>query len=30
VKVTEAEVVYVHVDQSNRPLPLPDEDVAPG
>ena len=23
VKVTEAEVVYVHVDEGNRPLPLP-------
>jgi acyl-CoA thioesterase YciA len=25
VKVTEAEVVYVHVDEGNRPLPLPPE-----
>jgi acyl-CoA thioesterase YciA len=24
VKVTEAEVVYVHVDEGNRPLPLPE------
>lgn len=25
VKVTEAEVVYVHVDETGRPVPLPDE-----
>jgi acyl-CoA thioesterase YciA len=26
VKVTEAEVVYVHVDEGNRPLSLPDDE----
>jgi len=29
VKVTEAEVIYVHVGEDNRPLPLPDPPTVP-
>ncbi|HVR06858.1 MAG TPA: acyl-CoA thioesterase [Thermoanaerobaculia bacterium] len=29
VKVTEAEVIYVHVGEDNRPLPLPDPRTVP-
>jgi hypothetical protein len=30
VKVTEAEVIYVHVDANNQPVPLGSREPAPG